>query len=42
MDIENRLVIAKEEEVGEGMEWEVRLADVAFIYRRDKQQGLTV
>ena len=40
--IESRLVVAKGEEIGGRMNGRFGLADVRFIYRMDKQQGLTV
>ena len=40
-DIENRLVVAKEEGDGGGMDWEFGVSRCKlFIYRMDKQQGL--
>ena len=33
MDIENRLVVAKGEGVGGGMEWEVRVSRCKLLYR---------
>ena len=41
MDIENRLVAAKWEGAGGGVEWEAGVSS-AFLYRMDKQQGPTV
>ena len=32
MDIENRLVVAKGEEVGRGMEWEVEVSRYKLLY----------
>ena len=32
MDIENRLVVAKEEGVGEGMKWETGVSRYKFLY----------
>ena len=42
MDIENRLVVAKEEGIGEGMEWETGVSRYVFICGMGKQQGPTV
>ena len=43
MDIENRLVVAKEERVEGGLEWEVGVSRCKLLYiRMDKQQGPTV
>ena len=41
-DIENRLVVAKGEGLGEGRIGSLGLADANIIYRMDKQQVSTV
>ena len=41
MDLENRLVVAKEEGKGVGWSWNWELIDVNY-YRMNRQQGPTV
>ena len=40
-DIKYRLMIAKWESGGEGMNWDFEISRCKLIYRMDKQQGLT-